>query len=96
MAINVYLALFKGYTIEQLRALDIRYLLGCYGLSFIPAFVFIFISTSRGPIYGPAVIWCWYGFIVEGTCQSSHLMCRRVSGGEWDFLRLIVLYAIVW
>ena len=78
MAINVYLAFFRGYSIEQLRALDIRYLLACYGLSFAPAFAFVFISTPwRGDIYGPATIWCW---ISEG----------------WDFLRLVVLYAIVW
>ena len=37
-----------------------RYLLFCYGLSFIPAFIFIFVSThQRGRIYGPAIIWCW-------------------------------------
>ena len=76
MAINVYLAFFKGYTVEQLRALDVRYLLACYGLSFIPAFVFIFIN-SPWPIYGNAIIWCWISY-------------------EWDFLRLVVLYAIVW
>lgn len=76
MAINVYLAFFKGYTVEQLRALDMRYLLACYGLSFVPAFVFIFIN-SPWPIYGNAVIWCWVS-------------------SEWVFLRLIVLYAIVW
>ena len=60
MAINVYLAFFRGYTAEQLRALDLRYLIACYGLSFIPALVFLFVSNpSRGHIYGPAIIWCW-------------------------------------
>jgi hypothetical protein len=60
MAINVYLVFFRGYTVRQLRSLDIIYLLACYGLSLIPAFVFLWISTrERGPIYGPAVIWCW-------------------------------------
>ena len=76
MAINVYLAFFRSYTIQQLRELDVRYLLACYGLSFIPAFVFIFISWPN-PIYGSATIWCWIS-------------------PNWDFLRLIVLYAIVW
>jgi hypothetical protein len=60
MAINVYLAFFRGYSIKQLRNLDVKYLLFCYGVSFVPAFVFIFISTAaRGHIYGPAIIWCW-------------------------------------
>ncbi|KAL9069842.1 MAG: hypothetical protein Q9157_006030 [Trypethelium eluteriae] len=60
MAINVYLAFFRGYSVKQLRGLDVRYLLFCYGASFVPAFIFIFISThSRGHLYGPAIIWCW-------------------------------------
>ncbi|KAF4637704.1 hypothetical protein G7Y89_g385 [Cudoniella acicularis] len=60
MAINVYLIFFRGYTIEQLRPLDVRYLVACYGLSFIPAIVFCFISTKDlGQLYGPALIWCW-------------------------------------
>ena len=59
MAINVYLAFFSGYTTAQLRALDLRYLIISYGASAIPAFVFLFVSTSRGPIYGNASAWCW-------------------------------------
>lgn len=60
MALNVYLVFFRGYTVEQLRSLDNAYLLVCYGLSFIPALIFIFLSTKdRGHIYGPAIIWCW-------------------------------------
>lgn len=78
MAVNVYLVFFKGYTVDQLRSLDLAYILICYGLSFIPALVFIFINTNaRGPVYGPAVIWCWVNI-------------------EWDFLRFVFLYAIVW
>jgi len=58
MAINVYLVFFRGYTVERLRSLDLRYLIACYGLSFVPAFVFIFISNrSQGHIYGNAIIW---------------------------------------
>lgn len=60
MAVNVYLVFFRGYTVQQLRALDMAYLLICYGLSFIPAFVLIWIDTqARGPVYAPAIIWCW-------------------------------------
>jgi len=60
MAINVYLVFFRGYSTDQLRSLDVYYLLACFGLSFIPAIVFVFISSpSRGHVYGPAIIWCW-------------------------------------
>ncbi|MCJ1473700.1 hypothetical protein MMC13_002351 [Lambiella insularis] len=60
MAINVYLVFLGHFTVRQLRHLDFRYLLGCYGLSFIPALTFIFVSTEeRGRIYGDAILWCW-------------------------------------
>ena len=57
MAFNVYLIFFHKYTVEQLRVLDWRYLLGCYGASFVPAFIYLFIETqARGKIYGPAIV----------------------------------------
>jgi hypothetical protein len=60
MAVNVYLVFFRDYTVDQLRSLDMLYLLVCYGLAFIPALIFVFISTKdRGHMYGPAIIWCW-------------------------------------
>ena len=60
MAINVYLTLFKKYTPAQLRALEWRYMLFNYGLSFVIAFAYCFISTTdRGKMYGPAALWCW-------------------------------------
>ncbi|WEW56635.1 hypothetical protein PRK78_002083 [Emydomyces testavorans] len=37
-----------------------RYCVVCYGLQFIPAFVFFFIKTkSRGRVYDEALFWCW-------------------------------------
>jgi hypothetical protein len=78
MAVNVYLVFFRSYTVERLRSLDISYLLVCYGMAFIPAIAFVFISTkSNGPIYAPAVIWCWIS-------------------PNWDWMRLVFLYGIVW
>ncbi|KAI9754013.1 MAG: hypothetical protein M4579_004889 [Chaenotheca gracillima] len=78
MAFNVYLIFFRKYNTKQLRSLDFRYLFGCYGASFVPAFIYIFIdNSSRGKIYGPAIIWCWVTV-------------------EWDFLRILTLYGIVW
>lgn len=60
MAINVYLTLFKKYNAQQLKALEWRYLLLCYGAPFIIALVYCFVETQgRGKIYGPAQLWCW-------------------------------------
>ncbi|KAL4894616.1 hypothetical protein BDV59DRAFT_13695 [Aspergillus ambiguus] len=60
MACNVYLTFFRKYNSEQLRKQEWKYLLFCYGLPFIPSFVFFFVqSRSRGRVYGGAVLWCW-------------------------------------
>ncbi|GFF43228.1 G-protein coupled receptor 1 [Aspergillus udagawae] len=60
MACNVYLTFFYKYNSEQLRQLEWKYVLFCYGLPFLPAFVYFFIETeARGKVYGSAILWCW-------------------------------------
>ncbi|KAL8649165.1 MAG: hypothetical protein Q9226_005688 [Calogaya cf. arnoldii] len=60
MAINVYMTLFKKYNAQQLRTLEWRYQIMCYGLPFVIALVYLFIDTpNRGKIYGDASLWCW-------------------------------------
>ncbi|RAK80441.1 Nnf1-domain-containing protein [Aspergillus fijiensis CBS 313.89] len=60
MACNVWLTFFHKYDSEQLRRLEVKYLVACYGLPFIPAFMYFFIETkTRGKIYGAATLWCW-------------------------------------
>lgn len=57
MAINVYMTLFKNYNAEQLRALEWKYHIMCYGTPFIVAITCLFIETeARGKIYGPAIV----------------------------------------
>ena len=57
MAINVYLTLFKKYNAKQLKALEWRYHLMCYGAPFFIALVYLFITTpDRGRMYGPATV----------------------------------------
>ena len=57
MALNVYLTLFRKYNAQQLKALEWRYLLACYGGPFIVAFALIFAeSRERGKVYGNAVV----------------------------------------
>lgn len=59
MACNVYLSFFRRYDAPKLRSLEWRYLICCYGIPFVPALVFLFISTpDRGKIYGNAVVSC--------------------------------------
>ncbi|KAL8949390.1 MAG: hypothetical protein Q9222_004490 [Ikaeria aurantiellina] len=60
MAINVYMTLFRKYNAQQLKALEWRYQVMCYGLPFVVALVYLFIdSPTRGKIYGDASLWCW-------------------------------------
>ena len=57
MSFNAYLALFRGWSAERMRKLDLWYFTGCYGASFIPAIVYLAVKTrGRGRIYGPAVV----------------------------------------
>ncbi|PHH75468.1 hypothetical protein CDD83_4401 [Cordyceps sp. RAO-2017] len=60
MAINVYLTFYRKFDAERLRRMELAYLLGCYGIPFIPAFTFIFIRNQQGQrLYGNATLWCW-------------------------------------
>ncbi|KAE8328999.1 hypothetical protein BDV39DRAFT_173017 [Aspergillus sergii] len=60
MACNVYLTFFYKYNSEQLRRLEWKYVLFCYGLPFVPSLAYFFIKTkARGKVYGYAVLWCW-------------------------------------
>ena len=60
MACNVYLTLFKKYNAQQLKALEWRYHLLCYGAPFVVALAYCFVDTqNKGKIYGPAQLWCW-------------------------------------
>ncbi|KAM0813704.1 putative G-protein coupled receptor [Seiridium cardinale] len=59
MAVNVYLTFYHKFDAERLRRMEVWYFLFCYGLPFIPALAFIFISDNRGRMYGDAVLWCW-------------------------------------
>lgn len=57
MAFNVYLTFFHKYDASRLRRLEWKYVLLCYGLPFIPAFVYFFVKNeAKGPVYGSAVV----------------------------------------
>ncbi|KAJ3489408.1 hypothetical protein NLG97_g6008 [Lecanicillium saksenae] len=60
MAVNVYLTFYYKFDAASLRRMEIPYLMLCYGVPLIPAFVFIFVKDSNGVrMYGNALLWCW-------------------------------------
>ncbi|KAL8934820.1 MAG: hypothetical protein Q9211_005033, partial [Gyalolechia sp. 1 TL-2023] len=84
MAINVYLTLFKKYNAQQLKAIEWRYLLLCYGAPFIVALVYCFVDPpGRGKIYGQAQLWCWisgdWAFLRLVTFYVPAWICIFVS-----------------
>ena len=57
MSINVYLALFRGWTAKRMRAQEWKYFAACYGAAFIPSVVYLLVENKdRGKVYGPAVV----------------------------------------
>ncbi|KAL2021858.1 hypothetical protein VTK56DRAFT_6453 [Thermocarpiscus australiensis] len=63
MAINVYLTFYHKYDARMLRRMEIPYFICCYGIPFIPGFIFLFVSSPHaGRPYGNAVLWCWLSF----------------------------------
>ncbi|KAK0724917.1 hypothetical protein B0H67DRAFT_480881 [Lasiosphaeris hirsuta] len=59
MAIDVFLIVFYSYDAASLKRLEWKYMVGITTLTFIPAFVFLFINTEeKGPFYGSVTIWC--------------------------------------
>ena len=60
MAINVYLTFYHKFNAERLRKLNKFYIMACYGIPFLPAFVFLFVKSHEGQrVYGDATLWCW-------------------------------------
>lgn len=57
MALNVYLTFFRRYSAEQLRAMDWKYIVFCYGVPFPPALAYLFLKNQNGVrVYGPAMV----------------------------------------
>lgn len=94
MAFNVYLTFFRKYNSDQLRRLEWKYIVLCYGLPFIPAFTYFFIrSPSRGKIYGSAIV-CSLPSRLWQHSYPSQLWCWVAP--SWDILRIALFYGPVW
>ncbi|KAH8652494.1 hypothetical protein BX600DRAFT_96104 [Xylariales sp. PMI_506] len=59
MAVNVYLTFYFKYDAERLRRMEVWYFVCCYGIPFVPALTYIFITKSSARMYGNATLWCW-------------------------------------
>ncbi|OJD36947.1 g-protein coupled receptor [Diplodia corticola] len=61
MALNVFLTFFKNYNAVDLRNLESRYVVLCYGVCAIPGIIYLALDHSRlrTEIYGDALLWCW-------------------------------------
>jgi hypothetical protein len=57
MALDIFLIVFYNYEAEDLRKLEIKYLVIITVLVLIPATTFLFIRTpERGPMYGSVTV----------------------------------------
>ncbi|CAK7238492.1 hypothetical protein SEUCBS140593_010743 [Sporothrix eucalyptigena] len=60
MAVNVYLTFYYKFDAQKLRRMEIPYLVCCYGIPFVVALTFVFVTNPRqGHMYGNATLWCW-------------------------------------
>lgn len=99
MACNVYLTFFHKYDSEQLRRLEWKYVLCCYGIPFIPAFAYFFIQTqARGRIYGSAIVSKTPRPSLQSSC-ANQITLRQLwcwISVQWSFLRIAIFYGPVW
>ncbi|KAL2867822.1 putative cAMP receptor (Car4) [Aspergillus lucknowensis] len=59
MTWDVVLVVFYHYEPERLRRLEKKYIVVITTLTFVPAFVFLFIrNAEKGPLYGSVQFWC--------------------------------------
>ena len=57
MALDTYLVVFYHFDTQSLRKLELKYIAVISTISFIPAFVFLFVpGHEKGPIYGDETV----------------------------------------
>jgi hypothetical protein len=99
MACNVYLTFFHKYDSEQLRRLEWKYVLCCYGVPFVPAFAFFFVQTqARGRIYGSAIVSTTvkHSLLLVYTNLTTIRQLWCWISVQWSFLRIAIFYGPVW
>ena len=77
MAMNVYMTLFRKYNAQQLKALEWKYHIMCYGTTFIVALAELLVETpARGKMNGPATVRRFANILGE-----SHVLNAFTSSG---------------
>lgn len=71
MALDTYLVVFYHFDTQSLRKLEIKYIGVITILSFIPAFVFLFIRDHKGPIYGDETV------SISNRLATKHVLANR-------------------
>ncbi|KAH0544605.1 hypothetical protein FGG08_001254 [Glutinoglossum americanum] len=103
MACNVYLTFFRKYNAAQLKKLEWKYFLACYGIPFPPAVTYLFVeSKARGKVYGPATLWCWItpGWdalrvaTFYGPVWQEHSLSRTLPYPALILHRVVVMFTV--
>ncbi|KAJ5089991.1 hypothetical protein N7532_008675 [Penicillium argentinense] len=98
MALNVYLTFRHRFSSSQLRNLETKYLLLCYGLPFVPAIIYAFLRTeAKGRVYGDATVSSQVPIIF--ITQLTDLLDKQLwcwIDVDWDALRIATFYGPVW
>ncbi|KAH7409432.1 hypothetical protein BKA64DRAFT_397263 [Cadophora sp. MPI-SDFR-AT-0126] len=89
LAVNVYLTFYWRYRPKHLKSLEKWYCLFCYGVTFLLAFILLWVETpERGPMYGNATLWCWI------SAEWDHYRMYLFYGPIWAVcIATIAIYA---
>lgn len=96
MAVNVYLIVHRSYDVEMLRRLEWKYMIIITTVTFIPAFVFLFIKTDEnGPMYGSVTV---------RLAQPPHPQPPKLTNlqlwcaiaPKWVIFRIVMYYVPIW
>lgn len=97
MAIDVFLIVFYQYDANALRRLEIKYIGGITAITFVPAFVFLFVHTaSKGHMYGSVTVCSRPLLSMSRSLSDSHQQLWCAIAPEWVLYRIIFYYAPIW
>lgn len=90
----MYLTVCRKRTTHQLRKLEPVYISICYGVTLIPALVFLLLRPEKGQIYGDATLWCWISTGMDAAFRDDNTNTN--SCADWHILRVASFYGPVW
>ncbi|KAJ5931867.1 hypothetical protein N7516_006356 [Penicillium verrucosum] len=93
MALDTYLVVFYHFDTQSLRKLEIKYISVITILSFIPAFVFLFIRDHKGPIYGDETVNLVFSISELDDPAHNLLLCTRMN--RLIIVIVLILYCLI-